>query len=132
MLGDLVYESKGKITGERVLELNPPKIESSYTVEGKLKGVEVTELGTYTSNMRPDGTLCGEDKSITKAKDGSVTTATARGIGRFTGPEKIRFRGFATLGAEGTGTFGAVNSMLIAFEVEINGENIVLKGWEWK
>ena len=132
MLGDLVYESKGKITGERVLELNPPKIESSYTVEGKLKGTEVTELGTYTSTMRPDGSLWGEDKSITMAKDGSVTTATARGIGRFTGPEKISFRGFATMGAEGTGKFGAVNSMLIAFEVEIDGENMVLKGWEWK
>ncbi|HEV8388102.1 MAG TPA: hypothetical protein VGQ03_10825 [Nitrososphaera sp.] len=132
MLGDLVYESKGKVTGQRVLELNPPKIESSYSVAGKLKGIAITEMGTYTSTMRPDGTMWGEDKSITMAEDGSVTTATARGIGRLVGPEKISFRGFATMAADGTGKLAAFNSMLIAFEVEVDGENIVLKGWEWK
>lgn len=132
MLGDLVYETKGKVTGERVLDVNPVKIESSYTVEGKLKGIEITEMGTYTSTMRPDGTMWGEDKSITMAKDGGSATATAQGIGRFTGPEKISFRGFATMGPAGTGSLAQFNSLLIAFEVEVDGENIVLKGWEWK
>jgi hypothetical protein len=41
MLGDLVYEGKGKITGKRVLEVNTvgaPKLEISQSVEGMLKG----------------------------------------------------------------------------------------------
>lgn len=132
MLGDLIYEAKGKVIGERVLELNPPKIESSYTLESTLKGMKVSELGTYTSTMRPDGTMLGEDKSIIMAEDGSGTTATAQGIGRFTGLEKITFRGFATVGAAGTGSLGAVNSLLIAIEVEVDGEDLTIKGWEWK
>ena len=132
MLGNQIYEGKGKVTSERVLGLDPVKIESSYKVESKLKGIEVTEMGTYTSTMRPDGSMLGEDKSITMAKDGGVITATAQGIGRFTGPEKISFRGLATMGPSGTGSLAAVNSLLIAFEVEIDGDNIFLKGWEWK
>ena len=132
MLGDLIYEGKGKVTGERILELDPPKIESSYTVQSKLKGIEITEMGTYTSTMRPDGTMLGQDKAISMAKDGSVTTSTAQGIGRLTGEEKLSFRGLATMGPAGTGSLAALNSMLIAFEVEIDGDDIVLRGWEWK
>jgi hypothetical protein len=131
MLGDLVYESKGKVTGERVLGVNPAMIESTYSVEGKLKGMEITETGTYTGMMRPDGTIWGEDKSIIMAKDGSMATATAQGVGRMTGQHKISWRGFATIGA-GTGKLAEANSMLIAFEVEVDGESIALKGWEWK
>lgn len=132
MLGDMIYEAKGKVKSERVLELNPPKLESAYTLESKLKGMAVSEIGTYTSTMQPDGTFLGEDKSIIMANDGSATTATAQGIGRFTGPEKITFRGFATVGPSGTGSLAAVNSLLIAVEVEVDGENIMIKGWEWK
>lgn len=132
MLGDLVYEAKGKVTGERVLQVDPPKLESSYNLASTLKGMKVSEMGTYTSTMRPDGTMLGEDKAIIMAEDGSVTTATAQGIGRFTGPEKITFRGFATVGAGGTGSLGAVNSLVIAVEVEVDGGNLTIKGWEWK
>lgn len=132
MLGDQIYEGKGKVSSERVLELDPPKIESSYTMESKLKGMPVSEVGTYTSTMRPDGTMLGEDKAIIMSDDGSGTTATAQGIGRFTGPEKISFKGFATVGPAGTGKLAAVNSLLIAIEVEVDGENLTIKGWEWK
>ena len=132
MLGELVYEAKGKVASERVLQLDPPKIESSYTLESKLKGIAVSEVGTYTSVMRADGTMLGEDKAIIMADDGSMTTATAKGIGRLTGPDKISFRGFATVGPAGTGKLTAVNSLLIAIEVELNGQDLTIKGWEWK
>ena len=132
MLGELVYEAKGKVTGERVLQLDPPMFESSYTMESKLKGITVSEVGTYTSVMRADGTMMGEDKAIIMADDGSGTTGTAQGIGRITGPEKISFRGFATMGPAGTGKLAAVNSLLIAIEVELDGQDLAIKGWEWK
>ena len=38
MLGDLFYEAKGRITSKRVLDLERLKIESSYFVEGKMRG----------------------------------------------------------------------------------------------
>ena len=49
MLGDLFYEAKGRITSKRVLNLERVEIESSYFVEGKMKGIEVVEIGTFTS-----------------------------------------------------------------------------------
>jgi hypothetical protein len=38
MLGDLIYEAKGKITGYRVLDVESPKIEITILENGKLKG----------------------------------------------------------------------------------------------
>ena len=131
MLGNQIYEGKGKVTGHRVLETDIPKVEYSYTMQSRLKGIEITETGTYTSTMRPDGTVLGEDKAIFMANDGSGSTATAQGIGRFTGPDKMSFRGFAIMGSAGTGSLATLNSTVVAFEVEVEGENLSIKGWEW-
>ena len=50
MLGDLFYEAKGRVTSKRVLDLEGPKIESSYSLEEKMIGeIEVIEIGTFTS-----------------------------------------------------------------------------------
>ena len=49
MLGDLFYEARGRITSKRVLDLEGPKTESSYSLEGKMRGkIEVVEIGTFT------------------------------------------------------------------------------------
>jgi hypothetical protein len=37
-LGELIIEERGKITGERVLDVQVPKMETSFTVEGNYKG----------------------------------------------------------------------------------------------
>ena len=48
MLGDLFYQAKGRITSKRVIDLEGPKIESSYFLEGKMRGkIEVVEIGTF-------------------------------------------------------------------------------------
>jgi hypothetical protein len=132
MLGDQIYEGKGKVTGQRVLELDVPKVENTYMVQSKLKGVEITETGTFTSSLRPGGAQYGEDKAIIMAGDGSVSTMTAHGIGRATGPDKISFRGFAITGGSGTGKLAEFNNLTIAFEAELDGEQLSIKGWEWK
>ena len=63
MLGELIIESKGKITGQRVLSVENgiPKLEISISGTGKLTGnIEVTESWTYWAIQRPDGTSYGE------------------------------------------------------------------------
>ena len=132
MLGDLIYEAKGKVAGHRVIELDPPKVEYSYNAQSRLKGIDITETGTYTTTMRPDGTVFGEDKAVLMSRDGSGTVTTAQGIARFTGPETISFRGFGIIGHAGTGSLASVNSTVIALEAEIEEENLTVKGWEWK
>jgi hypothetical protein len=136
MLGDQIYEGRGKITGVRVLEIEGPhglKTETTYTLQSKLKGIDVTENGTFTAVMRSENKQYGEDKAVLMSHDGSIATMIAHGIGEATGgPEIISFRGFAIAGPSNTGKLATVNNMVVAFETEIDGENISVKGWEWK
>jgi hypothetical protein len=46
-LGELIEEESGKITGQRVVDVEGPKIESSFTMNGKWVGQDVTDIGTY-------------------------------------------------------------------------------------
>lgn len=82
MLGDQIYEARGKITGIRVIEIEGPngvKAETSYTMQGKLKGIEITETGTFTAVMRSENKQYGEDKTVVMAQDGS-STATIKSL----------------------------------------------------
>lgn len=136
MLGDQIYEGRGKLTGVRVLEIeegpNGVKTETSYMLQSKIKGIDVTENGTFTSVMRSENKQYGEDKVVAMAQEGSTATMAAWGIGQATGPEKISFRGFAIAGPSNTGKLAAINNVLFAFEAEIDGDNLSVKGWEWK
>lgn len=92
----------------------------------------MTENGTFTTVMRSENKQYGEDKAVVMAQDGSTAAMIARGIGHATGPEKISFRGFVIAGPSSTGKLVALNNMVIAFEAEVNGDNLSVKGWEWK
>jgi len=39
MLGELITEERGKVTGRRVLDSQAGKMETSFTAMGKVKGV---------------------------------------------------------------------------------------------
>jgi hypothetical protein len=86
-LGELIEESRGKITGERVLDVRIPKVESSFTMEGNYRGISCADIGTYTSVLGEGGVLRGKGQGIITAKDGQgMSTWTGQGIGKFTGP----------------------------------------------
>jgi hypothetical protein len=59
----------------------------------------------------------GEDKVIIITADGDVAQAEPKGIGRYTGPGKIAFRGAALYGANATGELSIVNNLVLIFEV---------------
>ena len=72
MLGDLIYEHKGKATGQRVLDVSPPRVETSFSATGTLKGgITVSEMGTYWSEARSPGILYGEGQGIIMTNDGA-------------------------------------------------------------
>jgi hypothetical protein len=48
-LGELIKEFRGKITGQRVLDVQVPKMETSFAMEGNYRGTPATDVGTYTS-----------------------------------------------------------------------------------
>ena len=69
MLGDLIYEHKGKATGQRVRDVSPGH---SFSATGTLKvRITVSEMGTYWSEARSPGILYGEGQGIIMTIDGT-------------------------------------------------------------
>ena len=60
------------------------------TIKGN---ISASEMGTYTSVMRPDGSLYGQGQGIVTTKGGEVVTWTGQGIGHFMQDGKLRFHG---------------------------------------
>ena len=113
-LGEQIEESRGKITGQRVLEVEGiPKMETSFAMEGNFNGIPGTDIGTYTAVLR-EGVLHGQGQGIVMTKDGQgMVSWTGQGIGRITGPWKVSFRGslfFRTPSASEGGKLSDLNN----------------------
>jgi hypothetical protein len=136
MLGDLISEEKGKITSQRVLDVEggEPKIETSFSATGNYRGVETTATVTYWGSLRPGGAIYGEGQGVLMSKDGQeMATWTGQGIGRFTNPGKIRFAGSLFFNTPSTGKLAFLNNLVGVFEYEADElGNTSAKAWEWK
>jgi hypothetical protein len=136
MLGDLISEEKGKITTQRVLEVEggEPKMETSFSATGNYRGVETTATVTYCGSLRPGGAIYGEGQGVLMSKDGQeMATWTGQGIGRFTSPGKIRFTGSLFFNTPSTGKLAFLNNLVGVFEYEADElGNTSAKAWEWK
>jgi hypothetical protein len=144
MLGDLIYEHKGKVIGQRVLGnasekgevVVLPKIETTFSADAKLKGtIDITDTGTYLSIIRPGGILHGEGQGLYMTKDSSGETATwtGQGVGRLTEGGRVSYRGSLFFRANSTGKLSFLNNIVTVFEYEVDESgNTTAKMWEWK
>lgn len=134
MLGDLFYEAKGKITSKRVLDLEGPKIESSYFLEGKMREIEVAEIGTFTSIPISDGLFFIEGKDIVtvKGSDNEMATVKAQGISKLKDSSKV-VSGSNFYRSSNTGKLSFLNNLIGVHEATVDNDgNILYKVWEWK
>jgi hypothetical protein len=99
-----------------------------------LKGVEFTNIGTFWSITRPGGTLYGEGQGVMTTKGGDeMATWNGYGVGRFTGPGRISYRGSFFYRTNSTGKLSFLNNIVGLFEYEWDeGGNSAAKVWEWK
>ena len=136
MLGEQIAEAKGNSTGQRVLDVEEglPKIETSFSESGKLKGIDFTNIGTFWSITRPGGTLYGEGRGVMTTKSGDeMATWNAYGVGRFNGPARISYRGSFFYRTTSTAKLSFLNNLIGLFEYEWDeGGNSTAKVWEWK
>lgn len=136
MLGAQIGEDKGKIDSQRVVDVayGIPKLEISFNSEGKWKGVETSEISTYWSTTRPDGSLYGQGQGVLKTKDGKeIATWTGQGIGKSIGGGKIRFAGSLFFKTASSGQLSFLNDLVGVFEYESDDKgNTSSKIWEWK
>ena len=105
-------------------------------MEGNYKGIPSVDVGTYAAVLR-QGVLHGEGQGIVTAKDGKgMVSWTGQGVGRFTGPGKVSFRGaiyFRTPSASEGGNLSSLNNVVAVFEYEADEMgNCSAKSWEWK
>ena len=94
MIGDKIGDTKGKTTNIRSLGVTNgvAVLESSFQDDGKIHGVDVHVIGSYTSTPRMDGTIFGEGSGIMMSREGDVVTWRAISVGRVlpTGASKWR------------------------------------------
>jgi hypothetical protein len=103
-----------------------------------VRSEEGSDMGTYCSVMRQgeEGVMYGEGQGVVTTKDGKgMATWTGQGIGRFTGPGKLSFRGSLFFRSSSTtgGKLSSFNNVIGVFEYEVDEEgNCSAKVWEWK
>jgi 5-keto 4-deoxyuronate isomerase len=133
MIGDLFYEAKGKILSKRVLDLEGPKIESSYFLEGKMREIEVVEIGTFTSIPTSEGAYFIEGKDIVTVKgDNEMATVKTQGISKQKDSSKV-VSGSNFYRSSKTGKLSFLDNLVGIHEASVDNDgNIIYKVWEWK
>lgn len=141
MLGEQYLELSRKITGQRVLDIEGPTIETSVATKGTIKGVQVQEIITFTGRPTVEkGVLHGVGQGvITTTTAGSaggepeMVTYTGEGVGRISSSGGVKWRGSIFSRTSSGGKLSFLNNMVGVFEAEIDADgNFSEKIWEWK
>jgi hypothetical protein len=132
MIGDKIGETKGKRLVRRVLSTEPPTAEVSFEDSGTMFGVATTGMGTYTSVIRPDGSIHGEGRGLIMTPDGEVVAWTGTGLGKFGAAGAVSYRGMLFF-QTASQNLARLNNMCGAFEYEVDSSgSTISKVWEWK
>jgi hypothetical protein len=132
MLGELVGETTGKRIVRRVLSTDPLRVEVSFEDTGKILGVNTTGFGTYTSAVRPDGSVYGEGEGAFMTQDGELVSWKGSGLGTFKERGAISYRGIL-YHRTASQKLARLNTVPTVFEYESDPEGKThAKFWEWK
>jgi hypothetical protein len=135
-IGNLIYENKGEITSQTVLE--GPTVQTSFSSNGTIlngiNSIDVTEIGTYTTTPRSNGVVYGEGQGVITGKNNEIVTWSSQEIGIITPEKKIKFNGsifFRALSPIGNLTFLDNKMGMFTFEVDAS-KNTLTKVWDVK
>jgi hypothetical protein len=146
MLGEQYAELKGKITSQRVLDAEGPIIETSVSVSGTMRGIQVQEMITFIGTPTTEkGVIHGIGKGVVimaaPAAGGSsggggepeMITYTGEGIGRLGSSGNVKWRGSLFFRTSSGSKLAFLNNMVGVFETDIDADgNFSEKAWEWK
>lgn len=132
MIGDKIGEVTGKRLVRRVLSVDPPTAEISFEDSGKMFDIPVTGMGTYTSTIRPDGSVFGSGQGISMTDDGEAVTWTGTGLGHFGPGGSVSYRGMLFI-QTASKKLARLHNACAAFEYEVDPKGATTsKLWEWK
>lgn len=132
MLGDKLGEETGQAIGTRVLPSEgAPRVETSFRAQGRILGIECTDVGTYASTVRPDGTLYGEGQGVVMGVGGETAMWRGSGIGLLQEDGAVSYRGaiYYSTAAEAWSKLNVV-AAVYEFEVDADGNTHGVT-WEW-
>jgi hypothetical protein len=137
MLGQLLFESRGRITDQRILSIDNgiPKFEVSIAGTGIFTGsLEVNTNWTYWVIQRPDGTSYSQGQGVIMTKDGrDMATATGRAEGKMVESGKMRFVGALFYETHSENKLVFLNHLVGVNEYEVDALcNYEHRLWEWK
>jgi len=133
MLGEKIGQEKGKVIVRRVLPTTGnPRVEVSFESAGALVGVNVKNMGTYCSEVRPNGTLYGEGQGIARGENGEIINWKGQGVGEFTPSGGVTYRGSLYYDTQADNLLG-LNKLVGVFEYEVDADgNTSSEVYEWK
>jgi hypothetical protein len=134
MLGELIGQETGMVTGYRILRAEGgPKVEVSFRAAGSILGVDHSTLATYASTMRPDGTVIGEGQGVVMGSGGEMASWVGQGVGKLAGRgQAISYRG-SIFYQSASPAWARLNSVAAVFEYDVDEDgNTTAKIWEWK
>ena len=122
MLGEQIGEERGQVLVRRVLSTEgAPKVEVSFEAQGQIYGLTTTDMGTYVSTVRPDGSLFGEGAGIMRSSDSSeIATWTGSGVGHFTQDGGASYRGAIYFQSQSP-KLSRLNGIAALFEYNVDG-----------
>ena len=82
MLGEQISELKGKIMGQRVLDVEGPSIETTTSLTGSFNGTQMSENLSFTSRPISSGVLHVKGFGVIMAGESDMATYTGEGVGR--------------------------------------------------
>ena len=130
MLGEVVYEGRGKVVGMRVLP--NCKLEQTVMMQGMFLGEELSATWTSEGEFRPDGTGHTEFHGFFTTKNGGMGQYNGSGNGINKPDGSMTYRGVVCYSCP-PGKFARLDGIAVVWEVEVDKEgNYHNKGWEWK
>lgn len=73
MIGEQIGELKGKITGQRILDVEGPTAETSVSASGSLKGVQIRETLTFVGRpTTANGVIHGKGIGVIMAGESEL------------------------------------------------------------
>lgn len=134
MLGEKIDDLVGKTTGLRCVPgpNGDTVIETSFSGQGRLLGIDCTEMGTYQSVLTPAGILNGEGQGVAMSANGDTLTWKAHGVGRQTANGGTSYR--YSLVMQSTSTkWARLNGLLGVGEWEVDAQgNAKGQLFEWR
>ena len=140
MLGELIYESSGKIVSQKVVDTGDiyypsAKVELSYSGSGYLQGIgNVTETWTFVNTHLKNNITQGIGKGVIMTEDGNgVATATELGRGFHMSPESIVYPGARVFSTDSNSKLAFLNELVGVTQWEVDSlGNYSVKMWQWK